>query len=404
MKTMNKKQIIIAAVAAGVVILGVLISTLSSSGKKSALGYYDDFKEQFDLESVLSEGEISYSFWSGNLSVASPEIRLVAAQTNGSEAFLKGMISLLEVGAGRDNETGLLAWSRYQLLSATGGHKAGGVYLKADTLKLSRSGNSKAGEIHVQLLGLDMSNPFLSHKGSDVVLVSDVADEIQPRPEIDPYGRVVKSSYTWGSNMVSRLPFTGAFLTSATAAFGTKVDLDFTLKRSDDGEGKMKFVVTHRNDGSEIGRISREAEFASISELDEVQKQLKGVLNGFIMGAYNSSMGQVVLADALGNFARKTKLSSYALTYKGFDQIEDAFSDYKTATKREDFTGFCSEAGLSTYQNDFGTKGKAHNDSECAVAEKLASAGKFVENYRFKEDKSIFAGVFVSKSFALETN
>ncbi|WP_265532444.1 hypothetical protein [Pseudomonas saponiphila] len=404
MKTLNKKQIIIAAAVAGVAVLAVAVSMLSSSGKKAAQGYYDQLKEQFYLENVLSEGEVSYSFWSGNLSVESPEIRLVAAQTNGADKFLKGLVGLLGTGAAKDSETGLVAWSRYLLTSTTGGRDAGGVYLKADALKLSRSGSNKDGEIHIQLLGLDMSNPFISHKGADVVLVSDVADEVQPRAEIDQYGRVVKSNYAWASNMASRLPFTGAFLTGATGAFGTKVDLDFTIKRSDDGEGKLKFVVIHRNDGSEIGRIVREASLASITELDDIQEILKGALNGFIMGAYSTSMGQVVLADAVGNFARKAKVSSYSLTYKGFEQLEEAFGEYKTATQQVDFRGFCAEAGLSMYENDFGAKGKNHSDSECAIAQKLSTDGKFKESYSFKEEKSLFAGLFVSKTFSLETN
>jgi hypothetical protein len=404
MKSMNKKQILLAAAAAGVVVLGIAGSMLSSAGKKDALSYYDELKEQFFLENVLNEGDVSYSFWSGNLTVQSPEIRLVAAQTNGAEKFLKSMMGMLAGVNGASTESGLVAWSRYLLSSTTGGGNPGGVYLKADALKLSRSGDSKDGEIHVQLLGLDMSNPYLSHKGSDVVLVSEVSDEIQPRAEVDQYGRVVNSSYSWGSNMVSRLPFTGAFISGATGDIGNKVDLDFTLKRSNDGEGSMKFVVVHRNDGSEVGRIVREASFASISALDDVQEQLKGVFSGFIVGAYSTSTGQTVIAEAVSNFARKSKVASYSLTYKGFDELKRGFDEYQAATKQKEFVGYCVAAGLSTFQNDFGARAKQHNDSECAIAQKLAADGKFKESYTFKEDKSLFAGLFVSKSFTLETN
>ncbi len=49
-------------------------------------------------------------------------------------------------------------------------------------------------------------------------------------------------------------------------------------------------------------------------------------------------------------------------------------------------------------------KGKDHSDSECAIAQKLATDAKFEESYIFKEDKSLFSGLFVSKSFTLETN
>ena len=404
MKTMNKKQIIIAAAAAAVVVLGVTVSMMSSAGKKKTQGYYDDLKEQFFLADVLNEGDVSYSVFSGNLTVTDPEIRLVAAQTNGTETFLKGMLTLLAGANGAANETGLAAWSRYLLDATTGGGRAGGVYLKADSLKISRSGDSKDGEIRVQLKGLDMANPYISHKGSDVVLVSDVADEIQPRAEVEANGRVVNSSYSWGSNTVARLPFAGAFLSTATGDIGTKVDLDFTLKRSDDGEGSMKFVVVHRNDGSETGRITRQAEFASIPELDDVQELLKGAYSGFIMGAYNTSMGQSVLSDAAANFARKAKVANYSLTYKGFDPLEDGFKAYKAATKRQDFEGYCVQTGLSMFQNDFGAKAKKHSDSECAIAAKLVDDGKFEESYTFKEDKSLFSGLFVSKSYTLETN
>jgi hypothetical protein len=404
MKTMNKKQIIIAAVAAGVVVLGIAGSMLSSAGKKQTLNYYEELKEQFYLDSVLSEGDVSYSLWSGTLTVESPEIRLVAAETNGAEKFLKGMMGLLGGKDSSATETGLAAWSRYLLTSTTGGRNAGGVYLKADSLKVSRSGDNKDGEIHVRLLGLDQSNPYLSRKGAELILVSDVSDEIQPRADVDQNGRVVNSNYSWGSNMISRLPFTGSFLSGATGDVGAKVDLDFTLKRSSDGEGKLKFLVVHRNDGSEVGRIVREAEFASIPELDDVQELLKGALNGFIMGAYSTSMGQAVIADAASNFARKSKVASYSLTYKGFDQLKDEFDEYKTATKQQSFAGYCAEVGLSTFQNDFGVKGKDHSDSECAIAQKLAADGKFAESYTFKEDKSLFAGLFVSKSYTLETD
>lgn len=404
MKALNKKQTIIAVAAAVVVVFGVTASMMSSAGKKKTLGYYEDLKEQFFLTDVLNEGDVSYSIFSGNLTVDEPEIRLVAAQTNGAQGFLKGMLSLLGGANGASNETGLSAWSRYLLNASTGGGNAGGVYLKADSLKISRSGDSKDGEIRVQLKGLDVANPYISHAGSEVVLVSEVADEIQPRAELDANGRVVNSNYSWGSNIVSRLPFAGAFLSTATGDVGVKVDLDFTLKRSDDGEGSMKFVVVHRNDGSETGRITRTAEFATLPPLDDVQELLKGAYSGFIMGAYSTSMGQSVLADAAANFARKAKVANYSLTYKGFDQLEDGFKEYQSATKRQDFEGYCEQTGLSDYQNDFGAKAKKHNDSECGIAQKLVSEGKFTEDYTFKEDKSLFAGLFVSKSYTLETN
>ncbi len=404
MKTLNKQHIIIAGAVAVVVVLAIVGSMLSSSGKKHALSYYDELKEQFYLSDVLNEGDISYSVWSGNLTVESPEIRLAAARTNGADQFLKGMMGLFAGRNANATETGLAAWSRYLLGASTGNGNAGGVYLKADALKVSRTGDDKDGKLHIQLLGLDMSNPFISQKAGEVVLVSEVADEIQPRTEVDGAGRVVNSNYAWGSNMVARLPFIGAFLSGATGDVGNKVDLDFVLSRSDDGEGEMTFTVIHRNDGSEVGRIEREAQFAALPELDDVQEQLKGAFSGFIMGAYSTSTGQAVLADAMGNIARKSKATSYSLTYKGFGALEDAFQAYKGATKRDEFAAYCAEVGLSTYQSDFGAKGKDHSDSECAIAQKLVTDGKFVETYTFKGDKSLFAGLFVSKSFALETN
>ncbi len=68
MKTMNKKHILIAAAVAGIAILAAGVG-LSSSGKKQALRQYDEMKEQYFLENVLSEGDIPDSFWSGNVTV-----------------------------------------------------------------------------------------------------------------------------------------------------------------------------------------------------------------------------------------------------------------------------------------------------------------------------------------------
>jgi hypothetical protein len=401
-KSMSKKQLLIAAVAATVIVVGSVIALLSSSGKKAALNYYDDFKERFMLQDVLSEGEISYSVFSGNLTVKDPEIRLVAARTNGAEQFLRGLSGLFQSG-GRDssNEEGLVGWANYYL-SATNGRNPGGVYLKADELKVGHSGDSKSGEIHLKLSGLDMSNPFIAHKGSDVVLVSDVSDEIQPRAEMNASG-VVRSSYTWGNNMVARTPVTGAFLVAASGEFGTRVDLDLTLKRSDDGEGSMSFVVTHRNDGSEVGRIVREAEFTALPELDNVQEMLKSVLSGFVISAYSGFTGQAVIAESVSNFSRKSKLANYELTYKGFSPLKDSYKAFQAGNGKATFANFCNEVGLSGWSSDFGSKGKGHSDSECAIAEKLAANGSFNETYTFREDKSLFAALFVSKGFELET-
>lgn len=402
-KTMNKKHLTLAAAVAAVVVVGGISMMLSSSGKKAAVQYYDQFKERYYLDNVLSEGEVSYSMFSGNLTVKDPEIRLVAAQTNGARSFFKSLSGLMESARGSGNESGLTAWANYLLRSTTNGN-ATGLYLKADALKISHSGDSKDGKLHVQLLGLDMSNPYLSQKGQDIVLVSDVADEIQPRAEIDQYGSVVKSDYSWGSNMVNGAPTNAAFLFNATGDIGTKVDIDFTLSRSDDGEGKMKFVVVHRNDGSENGRILREAEFAFLPELDDVQDQLKAALSGFMLGAYETGMGQAVIAEAAGNIARKTKLASYSLTYKGFGTLKDSFKEYQAATRESGIEAFCKDAGFSTYETDFGAKAKGHSDSECAVAQKLVSEGEFEESYTFKEDKSLFANLFVSKGYEIEVD
>lgn len=402
-RTMNKKHLLIASIAAAVVVIGGASALLSSSGEKAAQRYYDDFKERFFLQDVLSEGDVSYSMFSGNLTVEDPQIRLVAAQTNGAEQFLRGLNGLLASVRGDSAEEGLASWAKYQLQS-TIGRNAGGVYLKADALKVSHSGDSRDGEIHIQLLGMEMADPYLSHKGSEVVLVSDVSDEIQPRAEIGAYGEVVKSSYSWGNNLVERTPGAGAFLVAATGEFGTKVDLDFTLKRSDDGEGSMTFVVTHRNDGSQVGQITREAEFVALPELDAVQDMLKNALSAFIVGAYSTGTGQAVLADAVSAFARKAKVEEYSLTYKGFSPLKDSHDVFKGGNEKAAFDAYCQEVGLSTWQSDFGTKARKHSDSECAIAEKLVSDGKFTETYKFREDKTLFASLFVSKSFELEAN
>ncbi|MCZ9717078.1 hypothetical protein NB847_25545, partial [Pseudomonas aeruginosa] len=67
MKSIKKKHLLMASIAAAVVAIGGVTAILSSSGKKTALSYYDSFKERYYLQDVLSEGEISYSVFSGDL-------------------------------------------------------------------------------------------------------------------------------------------------------------------------------------------------------------------------------------------------------------------------------------------------------------------------------------------------
>ena len=402
-KQMNKKQLLIGGAAAAVLVLGGGYAMLASSGKKAALSYYEQFKERYFLEDVLSEGEVSYSAFSGNLTVADPEIRMATAQTNGAMNFLRGMMGSFNLDPGGSAESGLANWAKYQL-SAVSGRNVAGVYLKADALKIAQSGDSKAGEIHIQLLGLQMGNPYISNKGAEVVLVSDVNDEIQPRSELLANGRATSSDFAWGSNLAVRQPVTGAFLVNSTGAYGTQVDLDFTLERSSDGEGTMKFVVTHRNDGSKVGEIVRTAEFASLPELDDVEGALKNALSGFILGAYQSYAGQAVLTGAVSNFARVAKVERYAVTYNGFKPLKEAYDSYQQSAPKAKFEAFCDEVGLSMWSSDFGAKGKNHSDSECAISRKLVEEGSFEEDYKFKEGKSLFAAIFVSKAYELESN
>ncbi len=202
-KQMNKKQLLIGGVAAAVLVLGGGYAMVASSGKKAALAYYEDFKERYFLEDVLAEGDISYSAFSGNLTVADPEIRKAAAQTNGAQQFMRGLTSLVESARGGSPEEGLAGWAKYQLNVS---RNVAGIYLKADALKLSHDGDSKDGSIHIQLVGMQMGNPFVASKGAEVVLVADVSDEIQPRAELAANGRATESNFDWGANMAVRQP------------------------------------------------------------------------------------------------------------------------------------------------------------------------------------------------------
>lgn len=392
----NRKAQLICALSM-VVLGGASIAGMMNTGEKKALAYYEDFKQRFCLQNVLAEGDISYSIFSGNLTVENPEIRLVAARTNGAEQFLRGLYGLFGASLDGTTEGGLADWAKYQV-GSTIGRGTAGAYIHADELKLSHSGDSKSGKIHIQLLGVDQSNQYLSHQGSVMVLVSDVPGEVQPGDEMGPHGEVVKPKYSWGANMAVRSPVTGAFLIAATGQFGTKLDLDLTITRSDDGEGTISFVVIHRSDGSEMGRIVREARFAALPELDAVQETLKTGLTAFIVGAYDKTASQAILTDAAGSFARKTKVESYALTYKGFESLKVPYSQAGNSR-----SAFCYSAGLANWQSDFGSKGNAHSDSECAIATTLAKSGTFEEMYSFRSDKTLFASLFVSPGFELQS-
>ncbi|EKT4529601.1 hypothetical protein [Pseudomonas asiatica] len=381
-----------------VVLGGASIAGMVNTGGKKALAYYEDFKQRFYLQDVLAEGDISYSIFSGNLTVENPEIRLVAARTNGAEQFLRGLYGLFGASLDGTTEGGLADWAKYQV-GSTVGRGIAGAYIHADEMKLSHSGDSKSGKIRIQLLGVDQSNQYLSHQGSEMVLVSDVPEEVQPGDEMGPHGEVVKPKYSWGANMAVRSPVTGSFLIAATGQFGTKVDLDLTITRSDDGEGTMSFVVTQRSDGGEVGRIVREARFAALPELEAVQETLKTGLTAFIVGAYDKTASQAILTDAAGSFARKTKVESYALTYKGFESLKVPYSQAGNSG-----SAFCDSAALSTWQSNFGSKGKMHSDSECGIALALVKSGSFEETYTFRPEKTLFASLFVTPGFELQTN
>lgn len=393
----NRKAQLICALSM-VVLGGASIAGMMNTSEKKALAYYQDFKQRFYLQDVLAEGDISYSIFSGNLTVENPEIRLVAARTNGAEQFLRGLYGLFGDSLDGTTEGGLADWAKYQV-GSTVGRGIAGAYIHADELKLSHSGDSKNGKIRIQLLGMDQSNQYLSHQGSEMVLVSDVPDEVQPGDEMGPHGEVVKPKYSWGANIAVRSPVTGSFLIAASGEFGTKVDLDLTITRSDDGEGTMSFVVTHRIDGNEVGRIVREARFAALPELDAVQETLKTGLTAFIVGAYDKTASQAILTDAAGSFARKAKVESYALTYKGFEALKVPYSQAGNSG-----SAFCDSAGLATWQSDFGSKGKTHSDSECGIALALAKSGSFEETYTFRPEKTLFASLFVTPGFELQTN
>ena len=85
-------------------------------------------------------------------------------------------------------------------------------------------------------------------------------------------------------------------------------------------------------------------------------------------------------------------------------EIHQAFSDYQQQVPKAKFAAFCQEVGLSSWSSDFGAKAKNHSDSECAIGQKLVEDGSFEEQYTFKEGKSLFAALFVSKAYQLETN
>lgn len=125
---------------------------------------------------------------------------------------MRGLTSLMESARGGSPEEGLAGWAKYQLNVS---RNVAGIYLKADTLKLAHDGDSKDGTLHIQLLGMQMANPFVASKGAEVVLVADVSDEIQPRAELAANGRATESSFDWGANMAVRQPVTGAFWSAA---------------------------------------------------------------------------------------------------------------------------------------------------------------------------------------------
>lgn len=399
MTTRNK---LIGAVALAVLVIGGGVSSISSSGKKAAKGYYNELKEQFFLDAALSEGDIGYSIFSGNLTIESPEVRALPAQTREAQTLFSSLMSLAG-GSGRNNsEEGLTAWSYYQISSAAG-KTSGAILAKADALQIGRSGDKESGEIRIKVKGLDMSNPYVSEKAGSMVLVADVGDVVQPRAELQASDRVAEGDYLWLNNMASQARFNGGWLVNSTGLFGTKVDMDLVISRDSDGEGELSFVVTHKNDGSKVGTITRRVKFESMPDLDAITGLGRSAAGAFMVGAMSNRTGATMLAQALTGFLAKAKVKSYSLSYDGFDQLGDNYKAFKAATGQEDYAAYCKAFDLGTA--DFMSRTKAkHDDSECAIAQKLIAKGEYEESFTFDETKSLFADVFVSNKFEFETN
>ncbi len=387
-----KTKIIAGAVAAGVLVLGGLL--LKAGNEEETRKAYDSFKESFGLEDTLSEGEVSFGFFSGVLTVEQPEVR---ERARGSHAELKmGLQAYAQIFGGIGQTS-----SDYGTLIGWSVNAGDAIVLTADKLEIKAEGDKEDGYFELAVYGVDMSKPFVTELSGELVAASEIADELTPSEEvINSRLRTTNKEYEWRRNAVNQVTGVGNWIINGTGAFSATADAKLSVSRDSSGEGEMSLVVTHYLDGSKIGEIKRVIAFEKMPDMETVLKGMKASGQSLMYAAAGGqAYGGMLFGPVFEALSRKAMVSDYTVEYSGYDIVKEAYE----LAGSPDVKAFCQEreimrTGLLTNEK------KDIDDSECAIAKSLIENDSYKEKLTFNPDKPVYPQLAVGKKYEISIN
>ena len=387
-----KTKLIAAAVGVGVLILGGLL--LKAGNEDQTRKAYDSFKESFGLEESLSEGAVSFGFFSGVLTVEQPELR--ERSQRGYEQIMSSLKAYSAIFGGMGQTD-----SNYGQLIGLHVRNGDAIALKAEKLEIKADGDKEDGVLEISLSGIDMDKPFLAQVGNELVSADEIADELVPSEEvINARMRTTEKEYEWQRNSVNHLWGVGNWIINGTGAFAATADAKLSISREDSGEGKMTLAITHYLDGSTLGTINREIAFEKMPDLETMIASLKATGESLIFSAAGGkAYGGTLFGPVFEGLARKSMVSHYTVEYSGYDILKDAYDDAQYGSIAE----FCQDRDVNKHGLLSGAK-KDIDDSECAIADALIKNGTYTEKLTFNGDKPLYPQLAVSKKFEISIN
>lgn len=387
-----KNKIIAGAVAAGVLVLGGLL--LKAGNEEETRKAYDSFKESFGLEDTLSEGEVSFGFFSGVLTVKQPEVR---ERAHGSHTELKmGLQAYAQIFGGIGQTS-----SDYGTLIGWSVNAGDAIVLTADKLEIKAEGDKEEGSFELAVYGVDMSKPFVTEVSGELVSASEIADELTPSEEvINSKLRTTNNEYEWRRNAVNQVTGVGNWIINGTGAFSATADAKLSVSRDSSGEGEMSLVVTHYLDGSKAGEIKRVIAFEKMPDMETVLKGMKASGQSLMYAAAGGqAYGGMLFGPVFEALARKAMVSDYTVEYSGYDIVKEAYE----LAGSPDMQDFCKNReimrkGLLTDEK------KEIDDSECAIAKSLIENGSYKEKLTFNPDKPVYPQLAVGKKYEISIN
>lgn len=397
------KPMHIGVIAAIVIVVIALAILIGGSTEKETRKQYDDMKEQMGLTDYLQEEDVHYSLFSRTLVVDKPSIKLTPDMIGGTNAdMIRGFMGLVDSSMARQES--VLGNSFMRALESLNVREHIALSFEAKEMRLKRSGDDKDGELSLEILGVDLSRPFITSIADELVGPLDNPDELSPLPDLAS-GSAMQTNHRWYHNAVNKIPGTGSFIVDSLGLFGATLDTKVDIKRSSGSEGEVVVTLIHRVDGSEVGRIERKAVFATMPDLDAVKAVALAYIKGYALSAAGAGrMGGLAAGIEGEKLLRNSKLESYYLVYKGYSDLQDRLVDADSKDFKKVVAG-CSELNISTETLTRSNKPKAKiNDSNCAVAVSLAKTGKYEESYTFNEDKSAFSEMMINESYKVDVN